>query len=121
MAEETNEIDRYVGGRVRQLRNSRGVTQRQLANAIGVTYQQLQKYESGVNRIGAGRLYRIAEALGAPLGYFFQGVEATTSSAALPEDTPNLSLVLGGVIPDPVARRAFVALCQAVAESAARH
>ena len=101
MAEETNEIDRYVGGRVRQLRNRRGMTQRQLAKAIGVTYQQLQKYESGVNRMGAGRLYRIAEALGVPLGYFFEGVEAATSAAAPAEDTPNLSVVLGGVIPIP--------------------
>ena len=51
-----------------------GLTQQQLAELIGVTYQQAHKYERGVNRISAGRLYQIARVLGVGVGYFFEGV-----------------------------------------------
>jgi transcriptional regulator with XRE-family HTH domain len=49
-----------------------GLTQPQLAELIGVTYQQAHKYEKGVNRVAAGRLYNIARVLGVELNYFFE-------------------------------------------------
>jgi transcriptional regulator with XRE-family HTH domain len=55
--------DILIGGRVRQLREQRGVTQAVLGQRIGVTFQQVQKYERGVNRIAASRLIKIAECL----------------------------------------------------------
>ena len=52
-----------------------GLSQQQLAKMIGVTYQQAHKYERGVNRISAGRLYEIATVLGVPIAWFFDGLE----------------------------------------------
>jgi len=52
-----------------------GLTQQQLADLIGVTYQQAHKYERGINRVSAGRLFEIAQVLSVPVGYFFGGLE----------------------------------------------
>ena len=68
-------IERHVGLRIRQRRILLGLTQQQLAQLIGVTYQQAHKYERGVNRISAGRLYEIARVLGVGVGYFFEGID----------------------------------------------
>jgi len=56
-----------------------GLTQQQLADLIGVTYQQAHKYERGINRVSAGRLFQIARALGVPVGTFFEGIEGPQS------------------------------------------
>lgn len=69
----SNPIDGYVGGRVRLKRLQIGMSQQKLGEALGVTFQQIQKYEKGVNRIGAGRLLEMADILGVPVGYFFEG------------------------------------------------
>jgi transcriptional regulator with XRE-family HTH domain len=60
-----------VGRRVRSRRLESRLSQTELADKIGVTFQQVQKYEKGVNRIGAGRLQRISEALEVPIAFFF--------------------------------------------------
>ena len=52
-----------------------GLSQQQMANLIGVTYQQAHKYERGINRISAGRLFEIARVLRVSVGYFFEGLE----------------------------------------------
>jgi transcriptional regulator with XRE-family HTH domain len=61
-----------------------GLTQQQMADLIGVTYQQAHKYETGLNRIAAGRLYQIAHVLGVDIGYFFDGLEGEPTSAHTP-------------------------------------
>jgi transcriptional regulator with XRE-family HTH domain len=86
------DIDRHIGGRLRQRRVMNGLTQQQMADLIGVTYQQAHKYESGVNRIAAGRLYVIAQALGVDIGYFFDGLQRATSSAPTPQQRVFLDL-----------------------------
>jgi transcriptional regulator with XRE-family HTH domain len=63
--------DAVVGLRIQTLRKSRGISQTALGIAIGVSFQQIQKYESGTNRVGAGRLSVIAQVLGAPVSVFF--------------------------------------------------
>ncbi|MGF1477627.1 MAG: helix-turn-helix domain-containing protein [Geminicoccaceae bacterium] len=68
------DVDRYVGARMRERRIMLGLTQQQMAELIGVTYQQAHKYEKGINRIAAGRLYNIARALGVDVSYFFDGM-----------------------------------------------
>ena len=68
-------VDQLVGRRMRERRLMLGLSQQQLAELIGVTYQQAHKYEAGVNRISAGRLYQIAQALGVDISYFFVGAE----------------------------------------------
>ena len=70
----TGAIDDYVGGRIRERRIMLGLTQQQLAEMIGVTYQQAHKYERGINRVSAGRLFEIARVLNAPITYFYEGL-----------------------------------------------
>ena len=68
------DIDRHVGARMRERRVMLGLTQQQMAELIGVTYQQAHKYEKGINRIAAGRLYIIAHALGVDVPFFYEGM-----------------------------------------------
>lgn len=70
-----NDTDRHVGTRIRERRIMLGLSQQQMADLIGVTYQQAHKYERGINRISAGRLYEIAQVLGVPVSYFFEGLD----------------------------------------------
>jgi transcriptional regulator with XRE-family HTH domain len=67
-------IDIHVAARLRMRRMLQGVSQEALAARIGVTFQQIQKYEKGQNRIGASRLFQLAQALSAPVDYFFEGL-----------------------------------------------
>ena len=67
-------VDVYVGGRVRQRRTMLGMSQEKLGEALGLTFQQVQKYERGVNRIGASRLHQISEVLDVSINYFFEDI-----------------------------------------------
>jgi transcriptional regulator with XRE-family HTH domain len=73
--------DIELGRRVRALRLQRGMSQEKLADQLGITFQQVQKYEKGTNRIGAGRLQRIAEILEVPIAdlYPAQKLAGTTN------------------------------------------
>lgn len=71
---KADEVDRHVGERIRERRIMLGLTQQELAHGIGVTYQQAHKYEQGVNRVSAGRLFEIAKILNTPVEYFFDGI-----------------------------------------------
>jgi transcriptional regulator with XRE-family HTH domain len=66
-------IDVLVGHNIRIHRIDQGLTQTDLAKRIGVTFQQVQKYEQGMNRVGGGRLFKIAEVLRLPISTFFEG------------------------------------------------
>ena len=68
-----SDVDRQVGARVKAVRNHLRMSQSALAAKIGVTFQQVQKYEKGMNRVGASRLQRIADALGVSVSSFFDG------------------------------------------------
>ena len=76
-----DQIDAYLGSRVRLRRMTLGMRQDELGDALGLTFQQIQKYERGQNRISAGRLYRIAQLLSVPVSYFFDGLPT-------PDDDP---------------------------------
>lgn len=71
-----NSVDRRIGQRVKQRRLELGMSQERLAELLGVTFQQIQKYEKGVNRVAASRLFELASALGVGLTYFFEGLTA---------------------------------------------
>lgn len=64
-------IDVHVGSRVRLQRMLCGISQEKLGEKLGLTFQQIQKYEKGVNRIGASRLYDLANVLGVPIQFFY--------------------------------------------------
>ena len=68
-------VDAHVGVRIRERRIELGLTQKQLCVIIGVTYQQMNKYERAINRVSASRLYDLACALNAPIGYFYEGLD----------------------------------------------
>ena len=71
-------VDVHVGQRVRQQRWIVGMTQQQLAACVGIKFQQIQKYETGMNRISASRLWDIADALSVPVHHFFEGLDTKT-------------------------------------------
>lgn len=66
-------VDIHVGRRLRLKRTFLGMSQEAVGKHIGVTFQQIQKYERGINRMGASRLYDFARALSVPVSYFFDG------------------------------------------------
>jgi transcriptional regulator with XRE-family HTH domain len=74
---QTNPIDVQVGNRVRIRRMLIGMSQEKLGDLLGLTFQQVQKYEKGVNRIGAGRLYEVARILNVPVDFFYEGVASS--------------------------------------------
>ena len=78
-------VDKHVGERVRLRRIMLKMSQTELGNKIGVTFQQLQKYEKGANRIGASRLYQLAQILNVPPGFFFEGLPGSKVNAVLPD------------------------------------
>lgn len=70
-----SDIDRIVGQRVRWRRRELKLTQEKLGDLLDLTFQQVQKYEKGINRISAGRLYEMASVLSVPITYFYDGAE----------------------------------------------
>lgn len=68
-----NPVDKHVGSRVRMRRLMLGMSQEKLAHGLAVTFQQVQKYEKGINRVGAGRLQHISHILQIPAAFFFDG------------------------------------------------
>ena len=72
--QRVDEIDRYIGNRLRLRRIMIGLTQEKLAEAFGVTAEQVQKYENGINRMGGSRLLQASQILKIPVQYFFEGL-----------------------------------------------
>jgi transcriptional regulator with XRE-family HTH domain len=66
-----NPIDVHVGSRIRLRRTLMGMSQERLGEALGLTFQQVQKYERGVNRVGASRLYDLSRVLDVPISFFY--------------------------------------------------
>ncbi|MEL6104306.1 MAG: helix-turn-helix transcriptional regulator [Pseudomonadota bacterium] len=73
-------VDVHVGKRIRQRRWLIGMTQQKLAELVGIKFQQIQKYETGANRVSASRLWDIAEAMGVPISFFFEGLKSKHES-----------------------------------------
>ena len=73
MKKTPDPIDRHVGSRVRMQRILMKMSQEKLGDALGLTFQQVQKYEKGLNRIGASRLQQISKTLQVPPSFFFEG------------------------------------------------
>ena len=77
-----NAIDRKIGQRVRSRRLEIGMSQERLAELLGITFQQVQKYEKGVNRIAASRLFDISAALQQPVARFYEGLSSRAAGVA---------------------------------------
>jgi transcriptional regulator with XRE-family HTH domain len=123
-----NTIDRRLGQRLRARRLESGLSQERLAELLGLTFQQVQKYEKGVNRIAASRLFDIANALEVPVAFFFDGLSAATASGVAEDGAEGLVfdtlatpdglhlMTLFGSIRNPRVRRRVVDLVRALAE-----
>lgn len=74
-----NPVDKHVGERVRMRRMLLGMSQEKLGEHLGLTFQQVQKYEKGVNRIGASRLFDLAQVLGVPIQFFYENMPTAVS------------------------------------------
>jgi transcriptional regulator with XRE-family HTH domain len=79
---QANPIDVQVGNRVRIRRMLIGMSQERLGDLLGLTFQQVQKYEKGVNRIGAGRLFEVARILNVPIDFFYEGLATADQTHA---------------------------------------
>jgi transcriptional regulator with XRE-family HTH domain len=80
-----NPIDVHVGSRVRFRRMLLGMSQEKLGEKLGLTFQQIQKYEKGINRIGASRLFDLAQVLGVPVQFFYEEAPSGDPSHLLPQ------------------------------------
>ena len=74
-------IDVHVGARIRLRRTLLGMSQERLGEALALTFQQVQKYERGVNRVGASRLYDLSRVLDVPISFFFDDMPEPLTSA----------------------------------------
>ena len=86
-------VDDHVGERIRVRRTELGLTQEELARRLGISYQQVQKYETGANRISAGRLYEIANELSISVDYFFEGFSSAKANAQMPHGGHNRAAI----------------------------
>ena len=120
LARKPDPLDAVVGMKIRIFRTNRGLSQTALANAIGVTFQQVQKYESGANRVGAGRLSRIAAVLGVSIGQLFDSSDAAADAASpfrlLAEPGALRLLKAFSRTPDPRVRRGVTLLLESFAD-----
>jgi transcriptional regulator with XRE-family HTH domain len=81
-------VDIHVGKRIRQRRWMNGTTQQQLAEAVGIKFQQIQKYETGMNRVSASRLWDISKVLNINVSFFFEGIEEGAQTTGKNSDLP---------------------------------
>ena len=93
---QANPIDIQVGNRVRIRRMLIGMSQERLGDLLGLTFQQVQKYEKGVNRIGAGRLFEVSRILNVPVNFFYEGVSEVTGQPGETDGAPVMDFVSSG-------------------------
>jgi transcriptional regulator with XRE-family HTH domain len=95
---QANPIDIQVGNRVRIRRMLIGMSQERLGDLLGLTFQQVQKYEKGVNRIGAGRLFEVSRILNVPVDFFYEGLSAAGDQPGMGENqsAPVMEFVSSG-------------------------
>lgn len=75
-------IDVHVGSRIRLRRTLLGMSQERLGDQLGLTFQQVQKYERGINRVGASRLFDLSRVLDVPISFFFDDMPDSLASGA---------------------------------------
>jgi transcriptional regulator with XRE-family HTH domain len=124
MGKKPDPVDMLVGRNIKLHRLAKSMSQEELAHKLGLTFQQLQKYERGINRVGGGRLFRIASILGIEIGAFFEGAEQpdrkpmdTFSPLTLIADPQSFRLAQAfSRISDPEMRRTLVSLVERISD-----
>ncbi len=108
-----NPIDVHVGFRVRLRRNLLGMSQEKLGRAIGLTFQQIQKYERGVNRVGASRLFNLGHALDVPVSFFFEDLSPAAAGGGKRRVRGLSEAPASALEPDTLSKRETVELIRA--------
>ena len=98
-------VDTLVGQNIRIIRQDRGMSQTELGRKIDVTFQQVQKYENGTNRVGSGRLFKIASTFGMPITAFFEGTHETVNGDAGPSPVAMLAALCSTIAAGVLCRR----------------
>jgi transcriptional regulator with XRE-family HTH domain len=122
-----NAVDEHIGKRIKSRRLQIDLSQEKLADLVGVTFQQIQKYESGVNRVAASRLWDMARALGVPVAFFYEGLKIGAPGVAeeaaqdivydmLATPEGQRLLQIFGAIKSPKLRRRVVELVRVMAQ-----
>jgi transcriptional regulator with XRE-family HTH domain len=112
-------MDKLVGENIKTARLAKGLSQSGLAEKLGITFQQVQKYEKGVNRVGAGRLFQIASIFGMPISSFFDektdAIPAKGSRSAPRNDPLSIRLVEAfSKLPDSRSRLALLTVAESM-------
>lgn len=116
---EPNPIDVHVGNRIRLRRTLLGLSQEKLASLLGLTFQQVQKYERGMNRVGASRLWDIGKVLEVPIGFFYEDMDKEVANQSprmfsIPDSMPTeLAEENENVDLDPMHRQETIELVKA--------
>ena len=111
-----NPIDKHVGSRVRMRRMMLAMSQEKLGDALGLTFQQVQKYERGVNRVGASRLFDLSRVLDVPISFFFDDMPESLASSygnQIGRRTAGFSDMQDGFTDDALNRRETLELVRA--------
>jgi transcriptional regulator with XRE-family HTH domain len=122
-----NSIDAHVAGRLRSYRKQLGISQAEIAKELGVTFQQVQKYEAGINRIGAGRLFQLASLFGVSVQELFPKTVSTAEGQKKTEKLDEITDFATSAdgwklceafvrIKDPRQRKIIISLIQEMAE-----
>jgi transcriptional regulator with XRE-family HTH domain len=109
-------IDVHVGSRIRLRRTLLGMSQERLGEALGLTFQQVQKYERGVNRVGASRLFDLSRVLDVPISFFFDDMPeslASTYGSHISRRTSGFAEMQDGFTDDALNRRETLELVRA--------
>lgn len=116
-ARKADFIDKHVGMRIRDRRRFLDISQQEIGEILSVSYQQLQKYESGQNRISAGRLFLLAHILKVDVGFFYQGLPA--SEILLKDKIDEIEYLMPEIdsLPPSSLRQALADLVHAVRDS----
>ncbi len=113
---QPNPVDIYVGSRLKLRRLILGISQKKMAEKLGITFQQVQKYENGINRISASRLWDISKLLKVQVEYFFDGMNESIqaqSPRSLRKNTIHSRQEIGESFDDPMLRQESIRLIKA--------
>lgn len=116
-ARKADLIDKHVGQRLRDRRRTLDLSQQDIAHTLGISYQQVQKYECGLNRISAGRLFMLGHIMRVSVSYFYEGLPPAEDMISGRIDISNIIVPDVDALPNANIRDALSDLVRAIRDS----
>ena len=116
-ARKADLIDKHVGQRLRDRRRTLDLSQQDIAHTLGISYQQVQKYECGLNRVSAGRLFMLGHIMRVPVSYFYEGLPPAEDMISGRIDISNIMVPDVEALPNANIRDALSDLVRAIRDS----